>query len=137
MVKELMHDPIFLARPSEEATREDLPTALDLMDTLAAHSKVCVGMAANMIGVTKRIIAFDGGGGIMVMLNPKIIKASGEYETEESCLSLLGGPRKTKRYKKIKVQYQTVDFQTRLKTFEGWTAQIIQHEIDHCNGILI
>ncbi len=137
MVKELMHDPIFLARPSEEATRADLPTALDLMDTLAAHSKVCVGMAANMIGVTRRIIAFDGGGGIMVMLNPKIIKASGEYETEESCLSLLGGPRKTKRYKKIKVQYQTVDFQTRLKTFEGWTAQIIQHEIDHCNGILI
>ena len=137
MVKELMHDPIFLAQPASEATREDLQTALDLMDTLKAHSKTCVGMAANMIGVCRNIIAFDSGGGIMLMLNPKIVKASGEYETEESCLSLLGGPRKTKRYQKIKVQYQTVDFQTRLKTYEGWTAQIIQHEIDHCNGVLI
>ena len=137
MIKELMHDPIFLARKSAPAEREDLPVAQDLLDTLAAHKETCVGMAANMIGVTKRIIAFDNQGTYMVMLNPEIIKQSGEYETEESCLSLLGGPRKTKRYRKIKVRYQTLDFQTRLKTFEDWTAQIIQHEIDHCNGVLI
>ena len=137
MVKELMHDPVFLARKSLPATKEDLQTAQDLRDTLAAHKETCVGMAANMIGICKRIIAFDNEGTYMVMLNPEIIKWSGEYETEESCLSLLGGPRKTKRYQKIKVQYQTLDWQGRLKTFEGWTAQIIQHEIDHCNGILI
>ena len=137
MVKELMHDPIFLARKSTEATKEDLEIARDLLDTLAFHKATCVGMAANMIGATKRIIAFDNDGKYMLMLNPEIVKQSGEYETEESCLSLLGGPRKTKRYRKIKVRYQTEDFQVRLKTFEGWTAQIIQHEIDHCNGILI
>lgn len=132
-----MHDPIFLARKSAPAAKEDLPVAQDLLDTLAAHRETCVGMAANMIGVCKRIIAFDNGGKYMVVLNPQIVKQTGEYDTEESCLSLLGGPRKTKRYQKIKVQYQTLDFQTRLKTFEDWTAQIIQHEIDHCNGILI
>ena len=137
MVKQLMHDPIFLARKSEIATKDDLPIARDLLDTLAAHRETCVGMAANMIGEQKRIIAFDNGGSYMVMLNPVIVKASGEYEAEESCLSLLGGPRKTKRFRKIKVQYQTEDMQTRLKTFEGWTAQIIQHEVDHCNGVLI
>lgn len=137
MVKPLMHDPIFLARKSAPATRDDLPVAQDLLDTLVAHKETCVGMAANMIGVCKRIIAFDNEGTYMVMLNPEIVKSSGEYDTEESCLSLLGGPRKCKRYQKIKVQYQTLDFQTRLKTFTGWTAQIIQHEIDHCNGILI
>lgn len=137
MVKELMHDPIFLARKSELATKDDLQTAWDLLDTLAAHKDTCVGMAANMIGITKRMIAFDNGGTYMVMLNPVIVKASGEYEAEESCLSLLGGPRKTKRFRKIKVQYQTEDMQTRLKTFEGWIAQIIQHEVDHCNGVLI
>ena len=137
MVKELVHDPIFLAKKSEPATKEDLQTAADLLETLAAHRETCVGMAANMIGVCKRIIAFDNGGSYMVMFNPKIVKASEEYETEESCLSLLGGPRKTKRFQKIKVEYQTEKFQTRLKTFEGWTAQIIQHEIDHCDGILI
>ena len=137
MVRELMHDPIFLARKSADATKEDLQTAQDLLDTLAAHRETCVGMAANMIGVCKRIIAFDNEGSDMVMLNPEIVKQSDEYETEESCLSLLGGPRKTKRYRKIKVRYQTLDLQTRLKTFEGWTAQIIQHEIDHCNGVLI
>ena len=137
MVKELMHDPIFLAQKAADATGDDLQTAQDLLDTLAAHSQTCVGMAANMIGVCKRIIAFDNGGSYMVMLNPEIMKASGEYDTEESCLSLLGGPRKTKRYQKIKVRYQTTEMQTRLKTFAGWTAQIIQHEIDHCNGVLI
>ena len=137
MIRELMHDPIFLAQKSTPATKEDLDVAWDLLDTLAAHKETCVGMAANMIGVTKRIIAFDNDGTYMLMMNPQIVKQSGEYETEESCLSLLGGPRKTKRYQKIKVQYQTEEFQVRLKSFEGWTAQIIQHEIDHCNGILI
>ena len=137
MVKELIHDPIFLARKSAPATREDLAVAQDLLDTLAFHKESCVGMAANMIGVTKCIIAFDNDGAYMVMLNPEIIKASGEYQTQESCLSLLGGPRPAKRYQKIKVRYQTTDFQTRLKTFEGFPAQIIQHEVDHCNGILI
>ena len=137
MIRELMHDPLFLARSTQEATKEDLAVAKDLVETLQAHRETCVGMAANMIGVCKRIIAFDCDGSVMVMFNPVILKQTGEYETEESCLSLLGGPRKTKRYQKIKVQYQTEAFQTRLKTFEGWTAQIIQHEIDHCNGILI
>lgn len=137
MVKPLIHDPIFLAQKSVPAARDDLAVAQDLLDTLAAHKETCVGMAANMIGVCKRIIAFDNEGTYMVMLNPEIVKFSGEYETEESCLSLLGGPRKCRRYQKIKVQYQTLDFQTRLKTFTGWTAQIIQHEIDHCNGVLI
>ena len=137
MVRQLMHDPIFLSRKSAPATKEDLDTARDLLDTLCFHKESCVGMAANMIGVTKRIIAFDHEGSYMVMLNPEIVKASGEYEAEESCLSLLGGPRKTKRFRKIKVRYQNPDMQVRLKTFEGWTAQIIQHEIDHCNGILI
>ena len=137
MIKELMHDPIFLAGKSEVATKEDLQVAQDLLDTLMAHKESCVGMAANMIGVTKRIIAFADGKGYTLMLNPKIVKQSGEYETEEGCLSLLGGPRKCKRYRKIKVQYQTTELQTRLKTFEGWTAQIIQHEVDHLDGILI
>ena len=137
MIKELVHDPILLARKSQPATREDLPVVQDLVDTIAAHKETCVGMAANMIGVTKRIIVFDNGGSYTVMLNPEIIRQAEPYETEESCLSLLGGPRKTLRYQKIKVRYQTVDFQTRLKTFSGWTAQIIQHEIDHCGGILI
>ena len=137
MVKELMHDPIFLGGKSEVATIEDLQTAQDLLDTLTAHKDSCVGMAANMIGVKKRIIAFDNEGKYMVMFNPEIIKKSGPYDTEESCLSLLGGPRKCKRYQSIKVQWQTENFQTRIKTFTGWTAQIIQHEIDHCDGILI
>ena len=137
MVKELMHDPVFLAQKSAPATREDLETARDLLDTLKAHRETCVGMAANMIGVCKRIIAFDCDGSYMVMLNPEIIKQTGPYETEESCLSLLDGPRKCGRFRKIKVRYETTDFQVRLKTFEGWTAQIIQHEVDHCNGVLI
>ena len=137
MVQEIVHDPILLARKSVPATKEDITVATDLLDTLSAHRESCVGMAANMIGVCKRIIVFDNEGTPMVMINPEIIRQTGEYETEEGCLSLLGGPRKTRRYKKIKVRYQTLDFQTRLKSFEGWTAQIIQHEIDHCNGILI
>ena len=137
MVKELVHDPILLARKSTDATLEDLDTAQDLLDTLAAHKETCVGMAANMISVCKRIIAFDNGGSYMLMLNPRILRQAEPYETEESCLSLLGGPRKTIRYKKIKVEYQNLQMQKRIKTFEGWTAQIIQHEIDHCNGILI
>ena len=137
MVRELVHDPILLGRQSAPAGKEDVETVRDLLDTLAAHRETCVGMAANMIGVHKRIIAFDCEGTDMVMLNPQIIKQAEPYETEESCLSLLGGPRKTLRYRKIKVQYQTAAMQTRLKTFSGWTAQIIQHEIDHCNGILI
>lgn len=141
MVKELIHDPIFLAGKSELATKEDLQVAQDLLDTLIAHKDSCVGMAANMIGVRKRIIAFlDESGRVptyTVMLNPEIIKKNGAYDTEEGCLSLLGGPRSCKRYKSIKVKYQTTDLQTRIKTYTGWTAQIIQHEVDHCEGILI
>ena len=137
MVKQLVHDPIFLAQKSLPASKEDLQTVTDLLDTLEAHKETCVGMAANMIGVSKRIIAFDNEGTYMVMLNPEILRQSEPYEAEESCLSLLGGPRKAIRFRKIKVRYQAEDFQVRLKTFTGWTAQIIQHEIDHCNGILI
>ena len=137
MVRELMHDPIFLARKSLPATKEDLPIARDLLDTLAFHKDGCVGMAANMIGQTKRIIVFDNEGEYMVMLNPEILKAEGAYETEEGCLSLLGGPRKCRRFQKIKVRYQNLQLQVRIKTFTGWTAQIIQHEVDHCNGVLI
>ena len=141
MVKELMHDPIFLAGKSEIAGKEDLQTAQDLLDTLIAHKEGCVGMAANMIGVKKRIIAFLDEGGrtptYTVMLNPEIIKRDGAYDTEEGCLSLLGGPRPCKRYKSIKVRYQTTELQTRIKTYTGFTAQIIQHEVDHCDGVLI
>ena len=137
MVKELMHDPIFLSIKSELATKDDLPVAQDLLDTLTAHKDGCVGMAANMIGVKKRIICFDNEGTYMTMFNPQILKKSGPYDTEEGCLSLLGGPRKCKRYQTIKVQWQTAEMQTRIKTFTGFPAQIIQHEIDHCDGILI
>lgn len=137
MVKELIHDPIFLARKAEPATPADLDTARDLLDTLMAHKETCVGMAANMIGVTRRIIAFVDGKDYSVMFNPEIIKRDQPYETEEGCLSLLGGPRPCRRFQKIKVRYQNEKFQTRLKTYEGWTAQIIQHEVDHCSGVLI
>ena len=137
MVRELVHDPILLARVSEPAVKEDWSIAQDLLETLIFHEKGCVGMAANMIGVCKRIIAFNDNGEYKIMFNPRIVKSSGEYETEEGCLSLLGGPRKTKRYEKIKVEFQTTDMKVRLKTYTGFTAQIIQHEIDHCNGILI
>ena len=137
MVRELMHDPIFLAKKSETATSADMDTAKDLLETLIHHQDGCVGMAANMIGELKRIIAFDNDGEYMVMFNPLILKKSEPYDTEEGCLSLLGGTRKTKRYNNIKVQYQTEEFKIRIKTFKGFTAQIIQHEIDHCDGILI
>ena len=136
MIHPIMKDPIFLAQKSAPATKEDLQVAQDLLDTLTAHKDGCVGMAANMIGVSKRIIAFDNEGKYMVMFNPEIVKCSEPYEAEEGCLSL-PGTRKAKRYRSIKVQYQNDQFQTRLKTFTGWTAQIIQHEIDHCNGVLI
>ena len=136
MIREICMDEAFLARRAERATVDDFAAAQDLLDTLAAHKDGCVGMAANMIGVNKRIIAFDNEGKYMVMLNPVIVRQSGAYEAEEGCLSL-AGTRKTKRYQSIKVQWQNEAFQTRLKTFTGWTAEIIQHEIDHCNGILI
>ena len=137
MIKQLIHEPLFLAMKSERATKEDLPVAQDLLDTIIAHQDSCVGMAANMIGVRKRIIVFDDDGTYMTMFNPEIIKKSEPYNTEEGCLSLLGGPRACKRYKTIKVQWQTAEFRTRIKTFSGRSAQIIQHEVDHCDGILI
>ena len=137
MTKEIIHDPILLARKSATATVEDLQVAQDLLDTLTTNKEACVGMAANMIGVCKRIIVFDNNGTYMTMFNPEIIKTSGPYDTKESCLSLFGGPRPCKRYQIIKVQWQNEQFQTRIKTFTGWIAQIIQHEVDHCNGILI
>jgi len=136
MIREIMRDPIFLAQKSAPATKDDLPVAQDLVDTLLDYKEACVGMAANMIGVAKRIIVFDNDGVPMVMFNPEIIRASGAYEAEEGCLSL-EGRRKTRRYNSIKVRYENEAFQVRLKTFIGWTAQIIQHEIDHCNGVLI
>ncbi len=136
MIREIMRDEAFLSQKAEPATLEDLPVAQDLLDTLTAHKDGCVGMAANMIGVCKRIIVFDNEGTYMVMLNPEIIKKSGLYEAEEGCLSLTG-TRKAKRWQSIKVQYQNEQFQIRFKTFTSWTAQIIQHEIDHCEGILI
>ena len=141
MIRELMHDPIFLAGKSVAAEKEDLPVAEDLLETLMAHREECVGMAANMIGVKKRIIAFLDESGktpvYTVMLNPEILKKDGAYDTEEGCLSLLGGPRPCRRYKSIKVKYQTMEMQVRIKTYTGFTAQIIQHEVDHCEGILI
>ena len=136
MIREICRDETFLAQKAVPATADDLATAQDLLDTLTAHKDSCVGMAANMIGVCKRIIAFDNEGTYMVMFNPVIIRQSGPYETQEGCLSLTG-VRKTKRFQTVKVQWQNEKFQTRLKTFTGWTAEIIQHEIDHCEGILI
>ena len=136
MVREIMKDTACLSQKAEPATPEDVSVAQDLLETLEAHEDGCVGMAANMIGVNKRIIAFDNEGKYMVMFNPEIIKRAGPYEAREGCLSL-PGTRSAKRWKSIKVQYQTEAFQTRFKTFNGWTAQIIQHEIDHCEGVLI
>ena len=136
MVREICRDETFLAQKAEPAAADDLGTARDLLNTLAAHRDGCVGMAANMIGVNKRIIVFDNGGEYMLMFNPVIIRQSGAYEAEEGCLSL-SGTRRVKRFRTIKVQWQNEKFQTRLKTFTGWTAEIIQHEIDHCEGVLI
>ena len=136
MVRDICKDEGLLAQKAQPATLDDLDTSRDLLDTLIAHKMGCVGMAANMIGINKRIIAFDNEGTYMVMLNPVIVKRSGPYEAEEGCLSLTG-TRKTKRFQTIKVQWQNEQYQTRIKTFTGWTAQIIQHELDHCEGILI
>ena len=136
MIREICKDEAFLAQKAEAATAEDKEIAADLLETLERHKDGCVGMAANMIGVNKRIIAFDNEGEYMVMFNPEIIKKSGPYDTEEGCLSLTG-TRPAKRWESIKVRWQNEQFQQRLKTFHGWTAQIIQHEIDHCEGIII
>ena len=136
MVRTICKDEAFLAQKAEPATPADLAVAADLLETLEHHKDGCVGMAANMIGVNKRIIAFDDEGRYMVMFNPRILQRSGPYQTEEGCLSLTG-VRPTKRWKTIKVQWQNEKFQQRIKKFTGWTAQIIQHEIDHCEGIII
>lgn len=136
MVRAITKDPIFLSQKSSPATAEDVSVARDLLDTLEANKDRCVGMAANMIGIAKRIIVFDDNGKYFVMFNPEIIKQSFPFEAEEGCLSI-PGQRKVKRYMNIKVRYQTETMQVRYKTFSGWTAEIIQHEIDHCNGILI
>ena len=136
MIREICKDETFLARRGETALLADLGIAQDLLDTLMAHKDGCVGMAANMIGVNKRIIAFDNKGTYTLMFNPVIVKHAGPYEAEEGCLSLTG-TRKARRYQTIKVRWQNEAFQTRLKTFTGWTAEIIQHEIDHCDGIII
>lgn len=136
MIKPVVHDPIFLARPSAEATEADISVVDDLMDTLKANKDACVGMAANMIGVLKRIIVFNDNGVYSEMINPEIIAKRGMYETEEGCLSITG-VRKCTRYKTIKVRWMTRGFKPRIKNFDGYTAEIIQHEIDHCNGILI
>ena len=136
MIREICKDEHFLAQKAEPAAPEDLPVAADLLETLIFHKEGCVGMAANMIGISKRIIAVEAETGYLVLYNPVILKKSGPYEAEEGCLSL-EGVRKTKRWHSIKVQYTTADGKARIKTFTGWTAQIIQHEIDHCDGILI
>lgn len=137
MVRELIHDPMLLGIKSKPAIKEDAAVARDLLDTLAAHRETCVGMAANMIGKTVRIIAFSDSGKYTVMYNPEIVTKAAPYETEEGCLSLLGAPRKTTRYKTVKVKYQDDSFRWKTKSYTGFTAQIIQHEIDHCNGVLI
>lgn len=136
MIRDICKDETFLAQKAEPATAEDLSVAADLLETLEHHKEGCVGMAANMIGVNKRIIAFDNKGTYMVMFNPEIVKKSGLYDAVEGCLSLTG-TRPAKRWNSIKVRWQNEKFQERLKTFTGWTAQIIQHEIDHCEGIII
>ena len=136
MIRPIMKDPLFLAVPSERATAADKQIAMDLLDTLRANLDGCVGMAANMIGVHKRIIAVHTGIAQIAMLNPKIVSKNGPYDTEEGCLSL-PGVRKTKRYQTIEVEYQDLNMKKQRRTFAGFTAQIIQHEIDHCDGILI
>ena len=137
MIREIVHDPMFLSLKSEPASSDDVQTAADLLDTLTANRETCVGMAANMIGELKRIIVFDNNGEYMTMFNPEIIKCDKPYDTREGCLSLIGEPRPVKRYKSIKVRWQNERSETRIKTFTDFTAQIIQHEIDHCDGVLI
>jgi len=141
MIRELIHDPVFLALKSSAAGKEDEGIAIDLLDTLKSYKETCVGMAANMIGERKNIIAFLDESGAKpcytLMYNPEIISKSAPYDTEEGCLSLLGGPRKCRRFKSVKVRFLNSDFQIRIKTYTGWTAQIIQHEVDHLGGVLI
>ena len=136
MIRDICKDETFLAQKAQPVTPDDLPLAADLLDTLAHHRDSCVGLAANMIGVNKRAIVFDSEGTSMVMFNPEILKMSGPYSADEECLSLTG-TRPAKRFHTIKVRWQNEKFQDRIKTFTGWTAQIIQHEIDHCEGIII
>ena len=136
MIQEICKDEKFLAQKAEQATPDDIQTATDLLETLEAHKDGCVGMAANMIGVNKRIIVFEDAGGYMEMFNPRILRRAQPFEAEEGCLSL-PGTRKTRRYREIKVEWQTRDMKTRIRGFSGWAAQIIQHEIDHLEGIII
>ncbi len=136
MIRQIIHDPLFLARKSEPADEGDQQLITDLLDTLRANLDCCVGMAANMIGERKRVIVFCNGPMQMIMVNPRITAGADEYETEEGCLSL-AGVRKVKRYRKITVTYQDRLFRRQTGTFEGFTAQIIQHEINHCDGILV
>ena len=136
MVKPIMRDLFFLRQKAEKATKGDFPVAIDLLDTLKAHEDGCVGMAANMIGYKKNMIIVSAGPVDMIMINPVICSKSGRYETEEGCLSL-EGKRKTTRYKKIEVEFQDAGFVKRKMAFEGFVAQIIQHEVDHCNGVVI
>ena len=136
MIRPIVRDPLFLARPSKPATAEAIPIAEDLIDTLKANLDRCVGMAANMIGERKRIIAMARGPMVVVMLNPKILSKSGEYESEEGCLSL-EGVRKTTRYRSIRLSWQDMQMKEHIGTLDGFQAQIVQHEIDHCDGILI
>lgn len=136
MIRPVMRDPLFLSRKSTPATQEDLPVAQDLLETLRANSDRCVGMAANMIGVSKRIIAVLSGPITLVMLNPVILRKEGPYQTEEGCLSL-DGVRPVQRFQTIEVTYQDLSMRPQKGTFQGWIAQIIQHEVDHCDGILI
>ena len=136
MVKPIMRDVFFLNQKSEPAMKEDIQTAVDLLDTLKAHEDGCVGMAANMIGVNKRIIAVNMGFANIAMLNPMIVSKKGPYEAEEGCLSLKG-VRKTTRYQEIEVEYEDIHFKKQHQKYKGWVAQIIQHEVDHCEGIII
>ena len=137
MIKNIIHDEDFLKQPSAPATKEDIPTARDLIDTLTFHKEHCVGMAANMIGVLKNIIVINTGTETIAMLNPEIVKTSAKrYKTEEGCLSL-NGERETERFESVEVKYRDLDWNKQKQKFSGFPAQIVQHEIDHCNGILI
>ena len=136
MVREVVHDVLFLGQKSEPATQADKQVAIDLLDTLKAHEEGCVGMAANMIGVKKRIIAVNMGFMNVAMFNPRIVKKSGSYQTEEGCLSLIG-VRPCTRYQEIELEYQDMNWKKQRQKYTGWIAQIIQHEVDHCNGIIV